>query len=96
MLASFWIEIIHTTSHVVRNTDLLEGVVHIHHGFFVICFDVTNEGCVSALGLRNQFVTATFAGNLRLCFHGRDFSKECARHILIIEGGHGGSCHDVL
>ena len=46
--------------------DILEG--HIHHGVLVIRFDMTSEGCVSALGLRDELITAAFARNFGLRF----------------------------
>ena len=50
---------------------------------------MTSEGCVSALGLRDELITAAFARNFGLRFRLGDVSEECARHVLITEGCHG-------
>ena len=56
---------------------------------------MTNEGHVSAHRLRNWLITAAFARNLLLRFSRGDVQGKSARHILIIEGGHFRTTHDV-
>ena len=47
----------------------------------MLCFDITDERCVSALGLRDKLITAAFARNLLVFASAKEMSLKNARVI---------------